>query len=168
MNIDQEITKSIKKLFKLALENNIKITSTESCTGGLLSSLITEISGSSAIFDCGFVTYSNNSKNLLLEVRNNSLETFGAVSKEVAEEMAIGAIKKSQANLSVAITGIAGPNSDSTNKKVGLVFISSFNKVSNQLITKKFEFDGNREFIRKSSVLSAINLLIKQISNEMD
>ena len=98
-----------KEVFDLASINKELIASAESCTGGMLSSAITEIPGSSAIFECGFVTYSNVSKMKLLNVNRITLESFGAVSEEVAAEMAIGALKNSKANIAISITGIAGP-----------------------------------------------------------
>ena len=167
MHFDQELIDLAQKLIDLALKNNIKIATAESCTGGLLSGLITSISGSSNIFDCGFVTYSNNSKNKLLGVNNILLEKFGAVSVEIANEMARGALKNSSANLVISITGIAGPKSDETKKPVGLVYISAFSQKNNELISKKFQFNGNRDEIRNLSVKNAINLLIWQIENEI-
>ncbi len=165
MNFNKDLLVLARKLIKLALKNNIKITVAESCTGGLLSALITSISGSSNVFECGFITYSNESKNRLLNVDDKLLKGFGAVSKEVADAMANGAVRNSNSNLSVAITGIAGPKSDDTNKAVGLVFISSFLDKNNELISKKFQFDGNRDEIRNLSVKNALNLLILQIKN---
>jgi nicotinamide-nucleotide amidase len=99
----------------------------------MLSEHFTAVAGSSLWFNCGFITYSYESKMQMLEVDEVSLELFGAVSEEVAEQMAIGAVENSNADLSIAITGIAGPVSDDTNKPVGLVFISSFNDL-NQIL----------------------------------
>lgn len=166
MQFSEELLDLGQKLLNLASKNKIKIVTAESCSGGLLSALITCASGSSFVFDCGFVTYSNEAKHSLLGVRNKSLEQFGAVSQEVADEMAIGAIKNSRGDLSVSITGIAGPTSDDTKKKVGLVYISAFNKKTQKLISKRFEFDGTRDQIRFSSITHAINLLIESIKNE--
>lgn len=162
----QDLLNLAQELVKLAAKNNVKIATAESCTGGLVSGLITAISGSSQILDCGLVTYSNEAKNKLLKVSNIYLEKFGAVSEEVANEMALGAIKNSDANLSVSITGIAGPNKDDSDKPVGLVYISSFFERNNKLISKKFQFEGNRDEIRNSSIKNAIQLLILQIENE--
>ncbi len=164
MNFSLDLFKRAQKLFDLACKSNIKIVSAESCTGGLLSALITEIAGSSQIFERGFVVYSNLSKQQNLGVNAKTLNDFGAVSEEVAKEMAIGALKNSQANLSIAITGIAGPESDDTKKPVGLVYISSFNNLNNNLLVKKFNFLGNRAEIRNSTVLEAIEILITQIN----
>lgn len=165
MNFSQELTNLANKLVKLAIKNQIKLTTAESCTGGLVSGLITSISGSSEIFDRAFITYSNIAKNELLEVKKESLEKFGAVSYQIADEMAQSAVKKSAADLSISITGIAGSNSDNSKKEVGLVYISSFFTKNNNLISKKFQFSGNRDEIRNLSVKNAINLLIEQIEN---
>ena len=97
------------KILKLTRDRGWLITTAESCTGGLISSSLTELPGSSEIFDRGFVTYSNNAKIALLGVSLKSLEKYGAVSEQVAAEMAVGAIKKSTANIAISVTGIAGP-----------------------------------------------------------
>jgi PncC family amidohydrolase len=163
MNFDINLLQQTQKLFDLALKSNIKIATAESCTGGLISSVITEISGSSQIFDRGFVVYSNLSKQQNVGVSPKTLSNFGAVSKEVASEMAIGVLKNSQANLSIVTTGISGPNGATTNKPVGLVYISSFNSLNQNLITQQFNFVGNRSQNRMSATLSAIKILITQI-----
>ena len=160
-----ELINQAQKLFNLAQKKNIKIVSAESCTGGLISSLITEISGSSQTFERGFVVYSNLAKNQNLSVKNLTLEKFGAVSFEIAEEMSIGAIKNSSANLSVAVTGICGPDGGSAEKPVGLVYIASFCSINNNLIIKKFNFFGDRNKNRMLSVKNAIEILINQIEN---
>lgn len=163
MNFNQELLNLVQSLFNLALKNNIKIVSAESCTGGLIASLITEISGSSKIFDRGFVAYSNLAKQKNLGVDAKILNQFGAVSQEVAREMAIGSIKNSNANLSIATTGIAGPDGGSADKPVGLVYISSFNNLNKSLIVKKFNFSGNRSENRILATSQAIEILINQI-----
>ncbi|MCE3255012.1 MAG: competence/damage-inducible protein [Rickettsiaceae bacterium] len=166
MNFDLELKKQSQKLLDLALKSNIKIAVAESCTGGLLCALITEIAGSSQIFDRGFITYSNLSKQQELGVETKALNDFGAVSEEVAKQMAIGAIKNSSSVLSIATTGIAGPKTDESQKPVGLTYISSFNKLSNNLITKKFIFSGNRHENRIMTVKNAIEILIENCSNK--
>ncbi len=164
MNFSLNLLRRAQKLYDLALEANIKIASAESCTGGLVSALITEIAGSSQVFDCGFVVYSNLAKEKNLGVSAKTLNNFGAVSEEVAKEMAIGALKNSNANLSIAITGIAGPNGGSQEKPVGLVYISSFNDLKNNLIIEKFNFSGNRSQIRNLAVASAVEILITNLT----
>jgi PncC family amidohydrolase len=164
MSFNTELISRAQKLFDLALKSNIKIVSAESCAGGLISALITEIAGSSQIFDRGFVVYSNLAKEQNLGVNAKILNQFGAVSEEVVKEMAIGAIKNSQANLSIAVTGISGPDGGSDDKPVGLVYISSFNNLNKKLIVKKFNFSGNRSENRILTVQNAIEILINQIT----
>jgi nicotinamide-nucleotide amidase len=134
-------------------KNNLKIVTAESCTGGLLSALFTEISGSSKVFERGFVTYSNQAKIDLLGVEELTLKNFGAVSLETAEEMAIGALKNSQANIALSITGVAGPE-----EKSGLVYIAvaSHDRV---IVKREFQFSGDRHQVRKSSITAALQLL---------
>ena len=103
------MTVQIEKLLNQFKERGLKIATAESCTAGLISASITEIAGSSAIFDRGFVTYSNDAKIQMLGVKPNTLQSFGAVSEEVAREMATGALARSNADISVSVTGIAGP-----------------------------------------------------------
>ena len=100
---------SIKSLINIAKEKKIIIATAESCTGGLLAAKITSVAGSSAVFDRGFITYSNQSKEAMLKVNKKTLIKFGAVSTEVAKEMAINALIESNANLTLSITGVAGP-----------------------------------------------------------
>ena len=164
MNFSQELINQAKLFLILAKSKNIKLVTAESCTGGLLSGLITSIPGSSQVFDCGFVTYSNSAKNKSLNVDNDLLAKFGAVSEEVAKAMAIGAITNSNADISLAITGIAGPESDETTKKVGLVFIAFFDKNNEKLLSKKFEFEGDRDSIRNLSLKNALLILNQNIN----
>ena len=163
MNFDIDLFRQAQTLFDLALKSNIKIASAESCTGGLIASLITEIAGSSKIFDRGFVAYSNLAKEQNLGINPQILSSFGAVSKEVAKEMAIAAIANSNANLSIATTGIAGPDGATASKPIGLVYISSFNSLNQNLITKQFNFVGDRSQNRILAVANAIQILITQI-----
>jgi len=157
MKYDKIFLNKISKINKDLLKKNLKIVTAESCTGGLLSSLFTAINNSSLIFDCGFITYSNASKNSLLKVKKNSLKKFGAVSEEVAIEMSKGALKNSNANIAIAITGISGPNGGSLSKPIGTTFINLSSK--NYCETKKFIFNGNRDENRDNSVLEALNIL---------
>lgn len=141
---------------KLAQEN-LKITCVESCTGGLLSGLFTEIEGSSKIFDRGFVVYSNQSKIDLLNVDKKLLEEFGAVSEEVALAMARGALENSQANIAIAITGIAGPTGATLDKKVGTIFVALVTKNFNQV--EKFIFGNNRNENRNLTLENSLIML---------
>ena len=140
-----------KKKFRIALA--------ESCTGGLVCQHLTNIPGSSFWFDRGFVTYSNESKMELLKVSQTSLTKFGAVSKEIASEMALGALNASHADISLSITGIAGPSGGSIEKPIGTVFfaIAYQNKV---VFNVSKIFPGSRENIRESSCLFALNQVL--------
>ena len=146
-----------KKILQILEEKNLKIASAESCTGGLLSALFTEIPGSSKAFERSFVTYSNAAKIEMLGVKKSTLENFGAVSEEVAKEMAIGVIKNSQSGVSVAITGIAGPNGGSAEKPVGLVYIATC--ADKKISVRKFYFSGDRSEIRKSTLIAALEMI---------
>ncbi len=140
-----------KKKFRIALA--------ESCTGGLVCQHLTNIPGSSFWFDRGFVTYSNESKMELLKVSQTSLTKFGAVSKEIASEMALGALNASHADIALSITGIAGPSGGSIEKPIGTVFfaIAYQNKV---VFNVSKIFPGSRENIRESSCLFALNQVL--------
>ena len=155
----RELTNLIQKLARQCLERGILLVTAESCTGGLLSSLLTQEAGSSKWFDRGFVTYSNNSKIDSLGVQGETLENFGAVSQEVANEMSIGALKNSEANLGISITGIAGPDGGSLAKPVGTVYFS-IAKQKKVILEHKSDFNGSRQTIRKESVLFVLNKLL--------
>jgi len=155
---EQELLKQAELIVTHFKKENLKLVTAESCTGGLLAGLITSISGASSIFDRGFVTYSNEAKIENLNVNPSIIDEFGAVSLECAKAMAQGALKNSSSDIALAITGIAGPKSDETNKKVGLVYIA----IATRKETKYYEFNfsGNREEIRRQSLLQACSLLL--------
>ena len=159
----QSIYKIAKDVFELASFKNIVIASAESCTGGMLSSAITNIPGSSAIFECGFVTYSNISKIKLLNVNQITLKSFGAVSEEVAAEMAIGALKNSKANIAISITGIAGPGGSNTKPEGMVCFSLALEKDIKLTKTKQFGPLG-REIVRKKATIYGLNLLKSALS----
>ncbi|HCB68445.1 MAG TPA: hypothetical protein DEP52_03870 [Methylophilaceae bacterium] len=141
------------------IKRNLRIALAESCTGGLVCQQLTNIPGSSAWFDRGFITYSNESKIELLKVNQTTLSEFGAVSKEIASEMALGALNASHADIALSITGIAGPSGGSIDKPVGTVFfaIAYQNKV---VFNASKIFSGSRENIRESSCLFALNQVL--------
>jgi nicotinamide-nucleotide amidase len=142
----------------------IKITTVESCSGGLLAGLFTSFDGSSSWFDRGFVTYSNQAKQDQVGVCMASITEYGAVSKEVAKQMAQGGLANSEAELAVSVTGVAGPAGGSTEKPVGTVCIAVAG--SNNLVTvRQFEFAGDREGIRAKSVNQALLKIIEFVSN---
>ena len=148
-----------KKTVNLLRKKRLKISFVESCTGGLLSSVITSISGSSKIFTLGFVTYSNQSKINTLKVPRNIIIKYGAVSYETCLSMVKNLNKISKTNISVSITGIAGPKGGNKQKPVGLVFIGI--KKGNKTIVKKFLFKSKkRNSIQRSTVNKALNLIL--------
>ncbi|MDC6470230.1 CinA family protein [Candidatus Pelagibacter sp. Uisw_099_02] len=146
------------KIVKKLIKKRLKVSFAESCTGGLLSSSITSINGSSKVFNLGFVTYSNKAKVNILKVPYNVIKKYGAVSEECCLSMVKNLSKISKANISVSITGIAGPNGGTKLKPVGLVYISV--KKGNKIITKKNLFKNkNRISIQKVTVSTALNII---------
>ena len=141
----------------LLLANKLTVTTAESCTGGLLAAKLTGVPGVSEVFKSGQVTYSNKAKHRLLGVKKHSLGKHGAVSENVAKEMAKGAAVSSRADVAVAITGIAGPDGGSPEKPVGLVYIAC--SVCGKVKVKEYNFTGNRNKIRESSVIAALTLM---------
>ena len=140
-----------------------RITVAESCTGGLVAAAITEIPGSSGIFDFGFVTYSNQAKHDLIEVSQDLIETFGAVSVAVAWAMAQGALEASGADVAVAITGVAGPDGGTEKKPVGTVVFARAERHSNpaDVVADRRDFgDLGRGGIRLQAALCALELLM--------
>ncbi|MCB5191358.1 nicotinamide-nucleotide amidase [Methylobacillus arboreus] len=132
----------------------------ESCTGGWAAQSITAIAGSSTWFDRGFVTYSNIAKQQMLGVGAETLQQYGAVSEETAQEMALGALAYSTADISAAITGIAGPDGGSREKPVGTVCFGWSSK-DGHILTHREVFSGDREAVRKQSVKTALTGLLK-------
>ncbi len=156
-----ELLNQAQNIIELYRKNDAMIAVAESCTGGLVSSLFTSVSGSSVVFDRGFVTYSNLAKHEMLGVSLESLNQYGAVSSQVASAMAAGAIKNSRAKVAVSITGIAGPNGGSEDKPVGLVHFG-FAKAGH--LSRQFEHRfGNigRDNIRMESVKIALALFAR-------
>lgn len=138
------------------------LTCAESCTGGLIASAITELSGSSEVFDRGFVTYSNEAKMEILAVSRKTLDEHGAVSPETATEMAIGALKNSNANIAVSVTGIAGPTGGSEDKPVGLVYIGIATKDGGEAHHRQLK--GTRSEIRQQTVEEAFTLILESLA----
>ena len=155
------------KLYELASEiinkcrsKKLKISVAESCTGGLISSIITSIPGSSDVFECGFITYSNNSKRKFLNVSQNTLSLYGAVSEEVVIEMISGLKLCTQSDILMAISGIAGPGGGTKDKPEGLVWISYALK-NNNINTAKQKFGPiGRELVREKSSIESLKYLI--------
>jgi len=150
----------MKSIIKKLINKKISISVAESCTGGLLSSTITSISGASTIFNMGLITYSNISKTKILKVNKVIIKNFGAVSSQCCEDMVKNLSNISKSKINISITGIAGPNGASVNKPVGLVFIGL--KFGKKLIIKEKRFKSN---IRKEIQKLTVEEVFKMISN---
>ena len=150
----------MKTLIKLLTKKKLKISFAESCTGGLLASTITSISGASKIFNLGLVTYSNQAKTKVLKVNKNIIKRYGAVSHECCFEMVKNLSKISKANINVSITGIAGPKGGTKQKPVGLVYIGV--KKGNKIQVNKYIFKAKkRSSIQKATVRKALDLVLR-------
>lgn len=147
-----------ESLAQLLTGSGLSITAAESCTGGLIAKTLTDLAGSSEWFERGFITYSNQAKIDMLDVEERALEQFGAVSLEVAAQMARGALAHSRADLAVAVTGIAGPGGGSVEKPVGLVCFGF--ALEDQLLTIKQQFDGGRAQVRQASLMFALENVV--------
>ncbi len=158
MNSVINLTQASENLGQYLQKNQAHIVTAESCTGGWLAQCITDIAGSSAWFDRGFITYSNQAKIDMLGVKPETLAQFGAVSAEVAMQMTTGALLHSAADYAIAITGIAGPTGGSIEKPIGSVYIAWQKKHHPAKVTLA-HFHGNREQIRKQAVYQALVLI---------
>lgn len=148
-----------------ALESRgLTLTLAESCTGGGTAEEITAVDGCSAWFDRGFVTYSNDAKIELLGVKSKTIQQFGAVSPEVAKEMAMGALNHSHADISLSITGIAGPSGGTPEKPVGLVWFSIANKRTGSCQARMQQFTGGRKNVRVQSIQYGLSWLIRTLN----
>lgn len=159
MTFAPDLLSRAEDLLARARINSVKIATAESCTGGLVAGLLTEIPGSSDVFDRGFVTYSNRAKEEMLGVPAAMIRQHGAVSEPVARAMAEGAIRNSTAQLALAITGIAGPGGGSDEKPVGLVHITAA-RAGEATLHRECRFgDIGRDAVRQKSVEAALELL---------
>lgn len=165
---DKKLSLIVEQLAELLIKHNKQLSVAESCTGGWVAKELTDLSGSSAWFERGFVTYSNQAKHEMLGVMESTLDTYGAVSEETVIEMAIGALKNSHADFSLSISGIAGPTGGSSEKPVGLVWFSwaaQEDKKHKTLATEKKIFTGDRNSVRQQAVeyvLKKINSLLEK------
>ena len=156
------MTGILEEVSKKLHENNLSLVSAESCTGGWVAKQITDLAGSSSIFDRGFVTYSNQAKEEMLGVSKKTLESFGAVSEEVVIEMVEGALNNSQADIALSISGIAGPGGGTAEKPVGAVCFG-WMKRGEKPVAKTLLLVGDRDEIRKRAVEVSLEGIIKQI-----
>ena len=148
-------------LVRLLDKNDLVLTTAESLTGGLLAARIVNVPGASEIFREGFITYSNKAKRKALDVSKNTLKKYGAVSKQTAKEMATGAVFAGDADCSLAVTGIAGPDGGTEKKPVGLVYIACY--LNDKVTVEEYHFEGDRNKVRELSVNNALDLLRRMI-----
>lgn len=146
-----------QKLYEALRDNNLKVATAESCTGGMIGAALTSVSGVSSCYGFGVVTYANEAKEKLLGVSHDTLESVGAVSPETAREMAQGALKMSGADIAISVTGIAGPDGGTKEKPVGLVYIGIARK-GGECRAYKNNFSGSREDVRTQTVIKALTL----------
>lgn len=151
-----------ERLVALLLETKQRITFAESCTGGLVSAAVTNVAGSSAVYDGGLCSYANRIKNGLLGVSETVLDTLGAVSARCAAQMAEGALALFSADIAVSVTGIAGPGGGTPEKPVGTVFICGLH-INGERILKRCRFTGTRADVRRKSVETALLTAIELI-----
>ena len=150
-----------KRLLDLYRARGMRVATAESCTGGLVAAALTAISGSSDVFECSFVTYSNGAKQKLLGVPTATLRRYGAVSGATAAAMAQGALRRSDADCAVSITGIAGPSGGSRAKPVGLVHFAAVSRDGKMLARRRLFGNIGRERVRELSALEALALLAR-------
>ena len=156
---EQALKDLAEQLGECMKARGLKLASAESCTGGWLAKIITDIPGSSAWFTGSVVSYSNESKQSLLGVAENTIKEFGAVSGETVLEMSDGLFVHTEADVAVSVSGIAGPDGGTDDKPVGLVWLS-WGKRGKSIFANPFHFDGDREEVRKQSIAQALNCLL--------
>lgn len=148
-------------VYKLLCEKELTITTAESCTGGLIGAALVNVAGVSSVYREGYITYSNEAKHKLLGVSEETLLKYGAVSEETAREMAAGAVKAAGADVSIAVTGIAGPDGGTETKPVGLVYMACH--YNGKTIVEKHNLNGNRSKVRENTVVRALDLVRRTI-----
>lgn len=154
MNLEEKIVNRL-------LEMRYTITTAESCTGGLLAGRILNVSGASGVYNEGHITYSNEAKERILGVSHETLEQYGAVSRQTAEEMARGAAEAARADIGLSTTGIAGPGGGTPEKPVGLIYIGCF--IKGESFVEELHLSGNREENRRDTVTKILELLCEKL-----
>lgn len=158
---DETLEMAVVRLLK---KHELTVTTAESCTGGLLAARLVNVPGVSDVFREGFITYANRSKRKILDVSKSTLKKYGAVSEQTAKEMATGGVFATDADVCVAITGLAGPDGGTEEKPVGLVYIACY--LHEKVRVERYQFKGNRNKIREQSVVKALDLLRRSILAE--
>ena len=164
--MDPELVELARGLLDLCRARKLRIAAAESCTGGLVAATLTEIAGSSDVFERGFVTYSNEAKQAMLGVPAATLASHGAVSRETAEAMAQGALASAPVELAVSITGIAGPGGAVAGKPVGLVHFAAAARVGTLIHRERRYGDIGRAQVRRASVVEALAMLSELAAQE--
>jgi nicotinamide-nucleotide amidase len=153
-------------LVNLLANRQLKLTTAESCTGGQIASMLTGIPGASSVFEAGFVTYSNSMKSRMLGVETGTLEKYGAVSEAVVRQMALGALERSSANLSLAVSGIAGPDGGTDEKPVGTVWLAWGEKEN--LLSRCIHYPAPREHFQTMIAAIGIDLVRRYVLGERE
>ena len=161
---DEELCKLVKNVASVLSSVEMDLVTAESCTGGWVAKVLTDVPGSSIYFDRGFVAYSNKSKHEILGVKEETLLLHGAVSREIVKEMAVGALEASTASISLAVSGIAGPTGGTENKPVGTVCFSWMIR-GDVPVAETMYFEGERDDIRRQAVIHSLKGVIKQINS---
>jgi nicotinamide-nucleotide amidase len=161
--MDAQIRTVAAEINELLRGRHMTLSTAESCTGGLIGKMITEVSGASQIYGFGFVTYANEAKMQLIGVKKETLDAYGAVSEETAREMAEGARRVSGSDIGVSVTGIAGPTGGTKEKPVGLVYIGVSDKNGCEVF--RYVQHGDRERVRNKSALCALDIIRRRIQN---
>lgn len=164
--LDQELGDHASALLELCKKKHLTVATAESCTGGLLSAALTNIAGSSAVIDRGFVTYTNEAKQQMVGVPPMTIEKYGAVSRETAEAMAKGVLAHAQVDLAISITGIAGPTGAMPGKPIGLVHFAAASRSGRFIHHDRTFGDIGRSEVRRKSVLQAIAMLTELAEKE--
>ena len=157
----QTLTTIAQQLGEILCKKNAKLTTAESCTGGGISEAITAVSGCSQWFEFGFVTYADSAKQQLLGVSKQTLDQYGAVSEQVVEQMAQGAIQQSQADYAIAVSGIAGPNGGTEDKPVGTVWVCW--QTPTRSWTKQLMLSGDRQAVRTAAIKNSLQQLLQHL-----
>ena len=163
---DQQTQAAASSLLEQCKAKKLMLATAESCTGGLVIGALTDIAGSSAVVDCGFVTYTNEAKREMLGVPADTLTKHGAVSRETAEAMARGVLARAPVDLAVSVTGIAGPDGGSAAKPVGLVHFAAATRSGRRITREKRYGNIGRAEVRRSSVLEALSMLSELARSE--
>lgn len=162
--VDEDIASLVERVAALLSAREARLATAESCTGGWLAKSLTDLPGSSAWFEFGFVTYGNNAKEALLAVDPEVIERYGAVSREVAMQMAAAARAISDADLAVAVTGIAGPDGGTPDKPAGTVWLA-WDGPDRRASTRQEHFSGDRRAVRRQAVIAALSGVLRQLAD---